>query len=94
MAHADYHCCAICDNKLFYSSNASSKETLCLPCGVEMVKLGHPVKSVDELKEWVKKTPAEEVERVLLLLNFKECVYTGEIDELVEAKLGRKLVKQ
>ena len=57
MAHGDYACCACCDDKCHYDSNAESKDTLCTSCAVGLskrlgVEVTTPGKLLEVLKTW------------------------------------------
>jgi len=88
MAHAKYECCMICDRKLWYNSFAKSKKFICKNCAKEFKKLTNiEIKTEKDLVNWIKTTPKNTVEYVLLKLNFKFCFYPNYIDEIVSKKL-------
>ncbi len=91
MAHADYHCCAICDSKLAYSSEPETKETICSCCVAEMAKQGIIIPDVNALKQWIKDNPKKEVARILKSVGYHQCYYGNEVDDLILEK-GIKIV--
>jgi hypothetical protein len=85
MAHGDYDCCAVCDSKLSYSNDPSTKETLCSSCAVNLAQRGIFVHGVAELTAWMKSAKPATVVSCLDAVGFKSCVYGNEIDDLYEA---------
>lgn len=85
MAHGDYACCACCDDKCHYDSNAESKGTLCTSCAVGLSKrLGVEVTTPGKLLEVLKTWPDSDNEllREALKANgFSKCCYWNEIDD-------------
>ena len=54
MAHGDYNCCAICDDKLYYGGlNAETKEEICSSCHAALAKRGAIIENVDDLIKWI-----------------------------------------
>lgn len=90
MAHADYHCCAVCDSKLEYSDHATTKKQICPVCAIGLYKLtGSEIATGEALVDWVRSTPSETVRRVLADLGFTRCYYANEVDEAVAEALGQ-----
>jgi hypothetical protein len=89
MAHADYSCCAVCDDKLYYAGmDASTKEELCELCVLTLVKHGVEVTSVDGLLQWAKANPPEHVLSVLSSVGFRRCYYPNELDRFIASLPG------
>ena len=89
MAHADYDCCAICDEKLHYNHDADAKGEICSACAVEFYReTGEKVVEPMQLREWIINTETDTVSTVLLKLSFRQCYYANEIDDVVTAKCG------
>ena len=88
MAHADYDCCAICDSKLRYVgfTDAKTKEEICSSCLVKLRDMGLHIITVDELIEWINKTPKDSVIEILRKLDFRACYYANKVDNAVEKK--------
>lgn len=80
MAHGDYHCCAICDSKMSYSSDAETKEHLCSGCVADMAQNGAILHNVEELLEWMQKESKETVISVLSRVGFSKCFYPNRVD--------------
>jgi hypothetical protein len=86
MAHADYECCAICDNKQAYNSSADSKEMICSYCVAEMARNGVIIGSVNELINWINSTDLKTVKDLLIAVGFTSCYYTNPVDSALEKK--------
>jgi len=88
MAHGDYDCCAICDGKMVYKGfgEASHKKSICTSCLVKLRDMGLHIITVDELIEWINKTPKDTVVEILKKLRFRACHYKNEVDDAVEKK--------
>jgi hypothetical protein len=87
MAHGDYDCCAVCDSKLSYSNDATTKETLCSGCAVNLAQKGVFVHGVTELKTWMIEEHPRVVVSALDSVGFSPCLYPNEVDALyVNAK--------
>lgn len=83
MAHADYNCCAVCDSKLAYSNQATTKEEICSYCVAKMARLGVIVGSAHELIEWINREDRDKIESVLSEAKFRFCIYPNEVDMAV-----------
>ena len=83
MAHADYNCCAICDSKMDYSWEATTKEEICEECLKNIKELGLKIENIDDLKEFIKETDYKTLKETLIKLDYGFCCYKNEIDELV-----------
>lgn len=80
MAHADYHCCAICDCRMEYSHSAELKRDLCASCAVDFcLATGFKCLTAECLIDWMKRTP--DAKRVLHRLGFKICHYDNDVDD-------------
>ena len=93
MAHADYECCAICDDKVYYNPDAEAKNVLCPSCAFTLGKKGileNP--SVSKLIEWIKTADRDFVIKTLANLGFRACYYANDVDDAV-ASLGVKFDK-
>ncbi|HEY9462834.1 MAG TPA: hypothetical protein VIR54_07075 [Vicinamibacterales bacterium] len=84
MAHGDYNCCALCDCKMDYANDATTKEEVCVDCMKALHSAGVMVYTGAELEAWIKANPA--VARDLLpALGFYECFYANPVDEAFRA---------
>ena len=85
MAHGDYACCACCDGKCHYDSNADSKDTLCTSCAVGLSeRLGIDVKTPGDLLDVLKTWPDSDNASLLEALKangFSRCCYWNAIDD-------------
>lgn len=79
MAHADYDCCALCDSKLNYNSDAETKKTICGSCVANLARKGVIAGTVDELLAWMRATPPATVIATLSDL-IRVCYYTNDVD--------------
>lgn len=90
MAHADYECCAVCDGRMSYSSNAEGKQLVCPRCALEIMKLsGQEVTTSEEFIAWVNDYQKRHVLPMLRKLGFRKCYYGNDVDEAVAKKLGK-----
>lgn len=84
MAHADYHCCALCDKKLEYASNgfynAKTKEDLCTDCQKALHEHGVMVYDGSELADWLEREDAETVAEVFSGVRYRMCHYDNRVD--------------
>ena len=83
MAHADYNCCAICDSKMDYSWEATTKEEICEECLKNIKELGLKIENIDDLKEFIKETDYKTLKETLIKLDYGFCCYKNKIDELI-----------
>lgn len=81
MAYADYACCSVCDDKMYYSSNAWSKTEICSYCVLALAKRGVYVAPPSELLEWMRSKDPRRVVQTLNEVGFKPCVYGNDIDD-------------
>ena len=87
MAHGDYNCCAVCDDKLEYNPyDAKTKEYICFCCQVGLKENGVIVKSKKELIDWIKHTPAKIVVGLLKTVGYNRCYYENDVDAVVRDK--------
>lgn len=86
MAHADYDCCAICDSKLSYSTDALTKEGICPSCLKDLRSQGLNILDVGELTEWINSNDKDTVSKILQAVGFRFCYYYNAIDDLVEKR--------
>jgi len=94
MAHADYACCACCDDKCYYDLSADSKGTLCPSCAVGLsmrlgVSVTTPAKLLDILKTW----PDADNDQLLEALKangFSMCCYWNVIDDAFSNRFPEK----
>lgn len=86
MAHADYNCCAICDSKLEYSEEATTKERICEGCLKDLRNIGLNILGVDELIEWINSVDLDIVNNALSKLCFRFCYYKNPLDDLLKKK--------
>ena len=83
MAHGDYKCCAICDDKQEYVGfNDSFKDDICPLC---REKTG--IATVKQLLEEINAPSKEDLPKWLEKIGFSECYYQNEVDELIAYKL-------
>lgn len=80
MAHGDYNCCAVCDSKQEYSSDAETKGMICSFCVAELAVRGVIVHGVGELIKWIESGDAEFVKTTLQAANFRICFYGCDVD--------------
>jgi len=86
MAHGDYHCCAICDNKQEYGGlDSSTKEKICPSCLVDLRDAGLSILTVQELKDWIVNTPKDTVIEKMKQVGFRFCYYQNDIDDSIES---------
>jgi len=87
MAHGDYNCCAVCDNKLDYNAyDARTKEEICPSCLKELRDLGLNILDVTELINWLKTADEKDIQRFTKKTSYSKCFYGNEIDELIEQR--------
>ncbi len=88
MAHADYDCCAVCDSKMAFSCDPETKGDICSHCVAALARQGVIIPDVDALIDYITRTPAEELSRILAAVGFRYCYYSNRVDDAVRAKLG------
>ena len=89
MAHADYHCCAVCDSKMSYAGfDATTKEEICSCCVANLAEKGVIVHDVDELMKWIEEEDNKKVAKILVDVGFRFCHYSNDVDEIVEKEIG------
>jgi len=81
MAHADYHCCAICDSKMDFSYNAESKERICSRCVKNLCEQGIFIDNTKDLKEWMEKEEPKKVAEILDRIGFEMCCWPNSVDD-------------
>ena len=87
MAHADYHCCAICDSKQEYGGiDSTTKEKICPHCLRALRNQGLSVLDTNELLFWINTTDTDMVRTILHKVDFRFCYYRNPVDEAVEQK--------
>lgn len=87
MAHADYHCCAICDSKLEYGGyDSTTKERICEVCLLELQLLDLKIVTVDQFIRWVESVDQEVLRSTLKELCFRKCFYDNDVDKTVEER--------
>lgn len=93
MAHADYHCCAVCDKKISFGGfGATTKEQICSECVANLAEKGVIVHNVEELIEWIKTEEPKKIATILRDVGFRFCHYYNIVDEMVEKKIGNLIV--
>jgi len=86
MAHADYHCCAVCDSKQEYGGfDSTTKEKICPGCLKNLREQGLSILDVSELIDWIKGNDVVEVKRILYNVAFRFCYYSNDVDDAVMA---------
>mgnify|MGYP000592541095 CR=1 FL=1 len=94
MAHADYHCCAICDKKISFGGfDATTKEQICSECVANLAERGVIVHDITELIEWIKREEPLKVATILRDVGFRFCYYDNIVDKMVEEKIGDIITK-
>lgn len=81
MAHADYNCCAICDCKMEYSNDASTKKTICTDCLKSLRSSEINALDTNEFIEWAKSVNKTELIKKLKAIGYEKCFYPNEFDE-------------
>jgi hypothetical protein len=85
MAHGDYDCCAVCDTKMAYSHDATTKKEVCSECAVSLyVATGERITSGDALVDWITRTGTAAV-AILDHAGYSKCYYTNPVDDAVNA---------
>lgn len=86
MAHADYDCCAICDSKQPYSSDADTKSEICADCLKMLRDEGIAPLPLDpeELIAWMQREPVRAM-AVLTEIGFRPCCYPNPVDDAFRA---------
>lgn len=83
MAHGDYDCCAVCDRKLNYNEDASTKEEICPKCAVNMtLATGQRITTPDALIGWIGTATTEQLDEARIV----ECFYRNPVDDAVTAR--------
>lgn len=84
MAHGNYNCCAICDDKMGYAGwEAETKEEICEECLKNIKKLNLNIENIEDLKTFIRETDYKTLKETLINLGYCFCYYGNEIDELV-----------
>ena len=84
MAHADYDCCACCDRKMAYNSDAKTKEDLCAACAVDLAQEGVFCRNAQAFLAFVQSPGRNQVQRVLRAVGFQPCLYPNAVDDSVK----------
>ena len=80
MAHADSHCCAVCDRKMAYGgAGARTKEEICKDCRRSLREAGIRAADVEALVSWMKEHP--NARSCLDEIGFKRCFYANPVDD-------------
>lgn len=92
MAHADYHCCALCDKKLEYANggylSARTKEDLCINCQKTLHNHSVMAYNGSELAEWIEEQDKESVAELFLEAGYRMCHYENPVDKAFCEKTG------
>jgi len=86
MAHADYNCCMICDDKMEYSNDAKTKESICFGCIEKIMDMGLKITTPDRFIKFVNENSKVEVIKILRKIDFRFCYYPNCIDAAVYKK--------
>lgn len=87
MAHADYHCCLICDCKKDYSGgDASTKESPCMDCIERMQSVGGPVITSQEKLKAAVEERGKDALKWLHDIGYSPCYYDNPIDDYLFEK--------
>lgn len=85
MAHADYACCAICAQKLWYDEEQENHKTeICDECMEALAREGHTIEDVEGLLEWLEAAEPADRERVLSAVKYEACPYENDVDDTIE----------
>lgn len=77
MAHADYECCARCDSKMAYNSDAEAKAYVCPDCALDLLELtGQRITDGETLAAFVLASTPEAVAS----LGISPCYYGNPVD--------------
>lgn len=91
LAHADYNCCAICDDKMEYSGFGSeTKAKLCPDCIERSAELGHLCVRPEQVVEYLKTLDDAASLTWLHAMGFSPCYYANDLDAYL---ISRKLVE-
>jgi hypothetical protein len=88
MAHADYNCCAICDEKQDYSECSTTKEEICTDCLKLLRDNNINVLDVGEFIEWIEKQDKINLAIILSKIGYSKCFYGNDVDKLISEKLA------
>lgn len=88
MAHADYDCCALCDCKMAYNSDAGTKDFVCAECAVVFyAETGVKVTTGEQLVKWIEDASVDVVRDLLTPGLYSRCLYPNAVDDAVRAKI-------
>lgn len=89
MAHADYDCCAICDDKMEYQGGyADTKGKLCADCIERSAALGKLCVRPKQVLEHIKSLSDDDALTWLHAMGFDPCYYENDLDKyLIERGL-------
>ena len=86
MAHADYDCCAVCDSKIDYNTNADSKAIICEDC-IKQLKLNNIIcDSVKDFNQWLLEVEIGKGKKILKDIGFSICCYGNETDRIYKKR--------
>lgn len=82
MAHADYNCCAICDDKMNYCGGcAETKDRICTDCIERSAELGKLITRPAQLIEHLSTLDDAAALVWLHKMGFDPCYYENEVDD-------------
>lgn len=84
MAHADYNCCLICDCKMEYSDDSSTKARPCTYCLDRMRSNGTIILTSQELKEFVERVGDDKALAWLNGVGYQACYYDNDTDTFLK----------
>ena len=91
MAHGDYDCCAICDDKMYYAGfAATTKEEICDKCLKNLKDLNLNINNTEEFKKYINNGNYLEVKENLIKLGYEFCLYYNDLDKDVFYRFFRK----
>jgi hypothetical protein len=91
MAHADYNCCAICDDKMEYSGfSAETKEKLCPECIERTAELGKLCVRPADVEVHLRSLDDAAALKWLHDMDFSPCYYENPLDQYL---IDRKLIE-
>lgn len=88
MAHGDYNCCAVCDSKLAYTGNPTTKEEICPECLLKLQAKNLDIVTSNQLIVWIKKADKEKF-KLLKEIGFQTCCFSNEVDKAYNRKLNK-----
>lgn len=79
MAYGDYHCCAVCEGKMAYITDAGTKGRMCLDCAIDLSFEVSPTKVTSELVQCMECDAVQSVKVVRSGFGFRTCYYSNDV---------------